>query len=453
MAMVLAPLAPSPVASRTASAPALPLVDRLESLLCELISALTPVPGRAGRRRGRPPVLPAALLWSGLVVCILRRATAQRDVWRLLAGTGLWHFPAVPVSDDAVYKRLARHGPAMVAELFDGLTTLLTTRLTPHADRTLAPFATEVLAIDETTLDPVARRLPALRGLPASDARRLPGKLAGVFDVRRQLWQRITHLPNPQQNEKAAARDLVADLAPGSLLLFDLGYFAFPWFDELTDAGQWWVCRLRGKTSYEPIHVFYADGDTCDALVWLGKYRADRAKHAVRLIQFRQGAVLHRYLTNVREPLLLPLPEVARLYARRWDIEMAVDLVKTELGLHLLWSAKLPVVLAQVWAVLVIAQVLQALRVLIAGEAGVDPFAVSMPLLARYLPQYAARGHDPIAAFLADATRLGFIRPSRRIRLTTPEVPATALSPPPPDLVLVRSPRYARRRCATTATN
>ncbi len=451
MSLALALPDPRPVVSVALLPPAPALVDRLEGLLCELIGLLVPAP--AGRHRGRPPILPAVLLWSGLVVCILRQATAQRDVWRLLAGTGLWHFPAVPVSDDAVYKRLASEGPAVLEGLFRDLTTLLTARLTPHADATLAPFATEVLAIDETTLDPVARRLPALRGLPPSDGRLLPGKLAGVFDVRRQLWRRITHLPNPRQNEKAAARELVAALPEGSLLLFDLGYFAFPWFDELTDAQQWWVCRLRDKTSFAPIHVFFADGETLDALVWLGQYRADRAKHAVRLVQFRRGAVLHRYLTNVRDPHVLPLADVAILYARRWDIEMAIDLVKTELGLHLLWSAKLPVILAQVWAVLLIAQLLQAVRVLIAGEAGVEPFAVSMPLLVRYLPQYAARGLDPVAAFVADATRLGFIRPSRRTVIVTPEIPATALSPPPPDLVLVRTPRYARRRCASPPAN
>jgi hypothetical protein len=435
-------------ADPTSLSPVLSVVDRLEGLLCELLSALLPAPTLVGRHRGRPPILPAMLLWTGLVICVLRRATAQRDLWRLVAGTGLWHFPVVPVSDDAIYKRLAREGPTALEQGFVDVTTLLGERLTPHADSTLAPFARAVLAIDETTLDPVARRLPALRGLPPSDARRLPGKVAGVFDVRAQLWRRIIHIPNPQQNEKAAARELGADLPAGSLLLFDLGYFAFPWFDELTDAGQGWVCRLRDKTSFEPIHVFYADGETRDELVWLGKYRADRAKHAVRLVQFRRGTVLHRYLTNVRDPVVLPLAEVARLYARRWDIEMAVDLVKTELGLHLLWSAKPAVVLAQVWAVLILAQVLQALRVLIAAEAGVDCFAVSMPLLVRYLPQYAARHHDPLTAFLADARRLGFIRPSRRTKIVAPAIPATALSPPPPDLVLVRTPRYARRRCA-----
>ena len=94
------------------------------------------------------------------------------------------------------------------------------------------------------------------------------------------------------------------------------------------------ACARRPAT--RSLHVFYRDGDTLDALVWLGKHRADRAKHAVRLVQFRHGATLHRYLTNVLSPRRLPLAEVARLYARRWDIEMAVNTVKTDLGLHLL---------------------------------------------------------------------------------------------------------------------
>ena len=431
-----------------APAPATPLLDRVEAFLTELAADLEPVPpGPVGR--GRPRVLPAMALWGGLTVCVLRGWASQKALWRLLAGTGLWHFTPFPVSDEAVSKRLAEADPSPVAGLFADLTTLLTERLTPFADRTLAPFAAEVFALDQTTLDPVARSLPALRAVPAGDDRLLPGKLAGVFDVRRQLWRTIAHLPDPRQNEKAACRDLVAGLPRRSLLLFDLGYFAFEWFDDLTAGGFLWVSRLREKTSTAVRHAVSEDGETLDALVWLGAHRADRAKHAVRLVQFRRGQTLHRYLTNVLCPRRLPLAEVARLYARRWDIEMAVDTAKTDLKLHLLWSSKPAVLLHQVWAVLAIAQLLQALRVLVAAAARVEPFDVSLPLLVRYLPQYAARGRgqDPIAAFAADGIRLGFIRPSRRIRVTVPAVPADAVRPPPKGLRLVRTPRYARRTC------
>ncbi len=439
-------MSPLPALLPAASASEAPLLDRVEAFLTALAADLAPE-AVAPPGRGRPRVLPAVALWGGRTVCVLRGWQSQKALWRLVAATGLWHFTPFPVSDEAIYKRLAAADPSPMAGFFADLTALLVERLAPHADRTLAPFAAEVLAIDQTTLDPVARTLPTLRGVPPGDDRLLPGKLAGVFDVRRPLWRRIEHLPDPRQNEKLACRALVAGLPRHSLLLFDLGYFAFAWFDDLTADGFLWVSRLREKSSYERRHVFYEDGETLDALVWLGAHRADRAKYAVRLVQFRRGPTLHRYLTNVLCPRRLPLAEVARLYARRWDIELAVNTAKTDLGLHLLWSSKPAVILHQVWAVLAIAQLLQALRLLVAATAGVEPFDVSLPLLVRYLPQYAARGGDPIAAFAADGRRLGFIRPSRRIRPAVPAVPAERLRSPPKGLRLVRTPRYARRNC------
>jgi hypothetical protein len=98
----------------------------------------------------------------------------------------------------------------------------------------LAPFARDVLVLDETTLDPVARKLPILRYLKKGAVDLLPGKLAGLYDVRLQLWRRIDYLPDALQNAKVHAREMLKGLAPETLLLFDLGYFGFEWLDELT---------------------------------------------------------------------------------------------------------------------------------------------------------------------------------------------------------------------------
>jgi hypothetical protein len=186
-------------------------------------------------------------------------------------------------------------------------------------------------------------------------------------------------------------------------------------------------------------------------LIWLGAHRADRAKHAVRLVQFRHQRTLHRYVTNVLDPTVLSLADVARLYARRWDIALAFKLIKTQLGLHLLWGSNPVVVQQQSWAVLTIAQILQALRLEIAGQAGVGPFDGSLPLLIEYLPHFAARGLDPVAAFVTQGRALRFIRPASRTSSHAPDLPATALALPPPALVLTRTPRYAQRK--STARN
>jgi hypothetical protein len=145
----------------------------------------------------------------------------------------------------------------------------------------------------------------------------------------------------------------------------------------------------------------------------------------------------------------LPLHEIARLYVRRWDIELAFKLIKQQLGLHLLWTGKPDAGLQQVWAVLIIAQILQALRVEIAGRAGVDVVAVSMALLVAYLPQFTAEGQDGVAAFVAQGRTLRFIRPSTRTQVCAPVLDLARYAPLPPDLVLTRTPRYAERKCGS----
>jgi hypothetical protein len=423
-----------------------PVIGDVETCLRELIEELGSAPA-VPRGRGRPALLPAVCLWGGRRLCVLQGATSQLAIWRLITQLGLWQFPRIAVSDQALYHRLARSRTHPLEVLLRQFSTLLAARLTPylpHLGPELAPFASEIVALDETTLDPVARRLGTATGA-APSARRLPGKLAGVFDVRRQLWRTVQLITEVHQNEKVAARALLTDLPRGTLVLADLGYFGFQWFDDLTDAGYFWLSRLRTKTSYRIEHVFYQCGDTFDGLVWLGAYRADRTKHLVRLVQYRQGPHLHRYVTNVRDPHRLPLAQLVALYARRWDIELAVNLVKEHLGLHLWWSAKDVVIEQQLFAVLIIAQILQALRLEIAARAQVDLFDVSLPLLVRCLPQLMARGEDPVAFFVERGRAAGFIRSHRRHRCQTPD-PPLEVAWPLRSITFRREPRYAQRK-------
>ena len=419
-------------------------IGSLEEFLCQCVAEMQPAPTHPGP--GRPRVLPALALWAGLLVCVLGGFGSQLALWRLLSEQGLWFFPRFPVPDQAVYKRLQTAGPAPLERLVGQLSPVLAARLQGVVSEGLAPFATEGVRVDESTLDAVSRRLPALRGVPAGAPRLLPGKLAGVFDIRRQQWRRVRLHPPPHQNAKVGARALVADLPAGALVVAALGYFGFAWFDWLPAQGDYWVSRLRAKTSYAVLHVFYERGEVFDGLVWLGAHRADRAKPAVRLVTFRQGGTLRRSITNVREPHPFPLRALAAVYARRWDIELAFALVKQPLKLRLLWSAKPGVIHQQLWATLIIAQVLQALRLESAAKAGVDPFEVSIGLLVAYAPRYAAEGCDPVQVFVERGRALGFIRPSRRTRIHAPPIPGAAIRPAPPDLGLIRTPRYAHRK-------
>jgi hypothetical protein len=446
-----------PTPSSLAELPSDALLGQIEAILEEVVTGVTPVVDldRPPHSPGRPAILPAFLVWGTLLVGVARGVRSQQDLWRLLTAGGLWGHASVAVSDQALRHRWARAGIGPLEQCFAAVSALVDARLEPWVaswggDR-LAPFASDVVVLDETTLDQVARSLPALRGVPSGDDRLLPGKLAGVFDLRRQSWRVLRWIEAVHQNEKVIARELVDTLAPGSLVITDLGYFGFQWFDDLTDAGHWWLSRLRARTSTVVVHTFIATETYRDQLVVLGAYRADRAAHAVRLVEVKVGQQWHRYVTNQTDPLLFPAADVVALYARRWDIELAIRLVKEHLGLGLLWSAKPVIVQQQVWAVLIIAQILQGLRLEIAGRAEVEPFDVSMELLVRWAPRLASDGRDWLTLFVDDGRRLGFIRPSRRIHLVLPSVTPDQLTPAPPDLIRTRTPRYAQRKCGPRA--
>ena len=130
------------------------------------------------------------------------------------AGSG--SFPRFPVTDQAVYKRLHSAGTKPLERLFEQISSVLAERLQGVVSEKLAPFAEDVVCIDESTLDAMSRRLPPLREIPQGDSRLLPGKLAGVFDVRRQQWRTVMFQPDPHQNEKVLARELVEDLPAGN---------------------------------------------------------------------------------------------------------------------------------------------------------------------------------------------------------------------------------------------
>ena len=135
-------------------------------------------------------------------------------------------------------------------------------------------------------------------------------------------------------------------------------------------------------------------------------------------------------------------PAQAEFVICECTIELAFLLLKESLELHLWWNSKLTGILQQIWACLIIAQLLQAMRMEIAVRAHVDPFEVSMPLVVRSMPTLLASGQDPIALCVQRGRQLGFLRPSSRLQLQVPVIAAADIVPRPADLVLERTPCY-----------
>jgi hypothetical protein len=240
---------------------------------------------------------------------------------------------------------------------------------------------------------------------------------------------------------------LLESLPVGSLILADLGYFGFLWFQSLSEQGHFWLSRLKSNTSYRIEPLLSQRGDTLDALIWLGTYRSNQYPYLVRLVQYRQGTTLYRYITNVLDPSLLPFSEVPLLSGRRWDSELAFKVLKRTLGLHLWWACERVLVLQQLLLALSVSQVIHFLQGEIAAEAGVHPLEVSLDILMKVLPHACWSGPQGVAAALAARGRqLGLIRPSRYLQFDLPVVLAQDIVPLPPETPRSRPAKHTVRK-------
>jgi hypothetical protein len=378
-----------------------------------------------------------------IMLCFLRGWNAQLEVWRLLSSEWVGFFAPVQICDQAIYNRIERADTWMYW-CFEQVSAWLRTRLEPWEDRHLVPWATEILAADASTLDRLGRYLPWLRTLAVGTPDLLAGQISALFNIRRQQWTRVEWWPNARDNCKAHFLTLVEPVKAGALLLFDRGYLNFSFFDQLTARGIWWISRYGNRVTYEIVHVCYQGDGVLDAIVFLGPAEGVHTNAPVRLVQFWHQGKQYRYLTNVLDPQMLPLAEVVKLYARRWDIELAFRAIKDHLNLHHLWSAKPTVIQVQLWCCLILAQVYHALQVEIAGRAEVEVFEVSLDLLIRLTPGWLSRGLTPLDQALCFGRSLGLIRPSTRHRIEVPWIDPSWVTPPPPEAMVPRE-RYRHR--------
>ena len=406
------------------------------------------VRGRQKRGAGRPATVSWSHLCLGIMICFLRGWNAQLEVWRLICHERIGTFVPVKVCDQTIYNRIERAEMAM-AWLFEHVSAWLRTRVQPWEDHGLAPWASAVYAADASTLDRLGRWLPWLRQVAEGSKEGLGGQISALFDVRCQQWVRVQWWRDAKANCKEHVLTLLEEVQQGALILLDRGYFSFVLFDTLTNRGIWWISRYANHVSYQISHICYQGDGVLDAVVYLGVYRADQAKYAVRLLSFVWHGHQYQYLSNVLDPRVLSLADVVGLYARRWDIELAFRVLKDHLNLHHLWSAKWPVIQVQLWCCLILAQVYHALQVEIAMRAGVEVFAVSLDLLVRLTPCWLASRLTPLEQAVRFGRDLGLIRPSTRHQIEVPWIDPSWVVPPPASAVQPREKaRYDHRNAA-----
>jgi len=261
--------------------------------------------------------------------------------------------------------------------------------------RKLAPMANGIFAIDDTTLDALMRRTTALAKHEKGSAETLAGRLGCALDVTTGLLAEVMYDEDALANEKNHFWPIVERLGSGNLLIFDLGYFSFPLFDQITKSFNWFICPLRKRTSYKVAAKGVQTDLYRESIIELGAHTSDRAEHPVRLVELKIGKTWYPYITNMTDPRQLSAHAIWRLYQERWSIEQAFATIKRAIGAAYLHPCHTNGVLAQVWSTLAIYQVLQTLRLDISKRRRLTPDAVSWTNLMRRIGWYLARPDRP----------------------------------------------------------
>lgn len=409
---------------RTAPAPASAAVD---ARLTELVSPAAFALGDEYRRLGlRTRILGLPVMVAVVLSIVWRQVPAVGEAVRLLDREGLlWVPKGLKVSQQALSLRLRSLPEALFAGLWMTLAPTLHERATartrplpPVIARVQVPYP-RIWAVDGSTLEAVFKQCGLVR--PATGTV-LGGTLEAVLDLTTKLPVHLWFDPNPVAND-LRFRDRIQDLAgPGTLLVLDAGYYAFAFFDALTERGAGFVIRARTLRAETVVRVLHDSPHVRDRIVQMGKYASNPCTHPVRLVEVQVGGRWRPSLTNVLDPQVLAVADVVDLYARRWRIEEAFLLTKRLLGLSSLWSGAYNGLAMQIWATWVLYAVLVDLTDAVAEELDQPLDALSVEMVYRGLYHFTSafqRGEatDPVAYLAAPAqTNLGIVKRRRPAR-------------------------------------
>jgi len=359
---------------------------------------------RTGRTSRRQRELPAHVVVYYVIALALYMQVSYREVLRcLLEGLQWLAGPTASVKitgKSGISQARTRLGWEPVKALADQLVGPMATTETRGAwYRTW-----RVVTLDGTTFDVADTRDNAVafgrpgasRGTSAYPQLRMVSLVENGTHV---LFG--TTLGAYRAGETTLAHDVVAALKPGMLCLADRGFFGWALWQTARAAGADLVWRIKHNLRL-PRETALPDGSYLSTIYPSpGDQRRHRNGHMVRVIDYtlpgvRDAAPVYRLVTSVLDPTQAPAKELAALYHERWEIETALDELKTHLrGAKVVLRSKTPDLVRQECYGLLLAHfAIRGLMHEAALNADTDPdrlsFVHAVRVLRRNLPRTGA---------------------------------------------------------------
>jgi Insertion element 4 transposase N-terminal/Transposase DDE domain len=377
----------------------------------ELVDAVVAEAGRAERRHR---LLPArVVVYYVLAMALFSQASYEEVMRQLTEGlswaSGWERSWAVP-SKAAIFRARQRLGVEPLELLFSAVAVPLAS----EATRGAFYRGLRVMSLDGTCLDVADTPANAAAfGRPGSSRRAGGGafpqlRLVGLAECGTHAICAATMGPY-ETSENALADELMGSLGPGVLCLADRGFYSFERFQAARKTGAQLVWRVKSSMRLPREHSLPDGSFLTRVYASQTNQRAGRDGVTTRVVDYRlddpgrpRAAERYRLLTTIADCDAAPATELAALYRERWELEGALDELKTHQ---------------------------RGPRVVLRSK---QPDGVYQEAYGYLCTHYAIRRlmHDAALAADLDPDRLSFTRSLRAARRSTRTHPG--LSPPQP---------------------
>lgn len=300
----------------------------------ELVDEVIAAAGRAEQRRR---LLPARLVVYYVLAMALFSDASYEEVMRQLteglAWSSSWEREITVPNKAAIARARQRLGVEPLRLLFEATAAPLASEATKGAFYR----GLRLVSLDGTCLDVAdTPENDEAFGRPGSNRRAGGGafpqlRLVGLSECGTHAVIRAALGPYTTSEPKLA-NALLAFLEPGMLCLADRGLHSFKRFEAARATGAQLLWRVRMDLSL-PREEQLPDGSYLSTIRSSTGPRASRPEPiAVRVIEYRlEGSQepAYRLLCSILDPDEAPAEELAALYAQRWELENALDELKT----------------------------------------------------------------------------------------------------------------------------
>ena len=309
--------------------------------------------GRSSRRQRE---LPAQVVVYYVIALALYMHSYYREVLRsLLEGIQWLLNPTARIKvtgKSGISQARARLGVEPVKQLHDQIVRPIATGATKGAWyvgwRVVSLDGSTLDVADEDANDAAFGRPVAQRGKSAFPQIRFVSLVENGTHV---LFG--TQMAGYGTSEMTLAKGVLSCLGQGMLCLADRYFFSFGLWQQARATGSELLWRIR-KNLRLPCEQRLADGSYLSR-IYPSQQDRQRQRHGVvvRVIDYRLEGVagaepMYRLVTTILDPDQAPALELAALYHERWEIETALDELKTHLrGARIVLRSKRPDLVCQ----------------------------------------------------------------------------------------------------------